>query len=580
MQVIGVYFIRQLEEQLVSNFRDSVNERVRLLAHNVEEEMNNNIKNGENKELEILVNQRLLQFESEDITEVQVIDSRRRVIGTSNPNNQGIIGKKATERTISHALVFGTETTDHIMIDSNTGHRVLAIALPLSSDGSIYAIASLEKVYTQMKQINAILAAGTGIALGITVLLGIFLARTITRPMTDMRKQALVMAEGDFSRKVNVYGDDEIGQLAMTFNHLTQKLEEAQATTEGERRKLSSVLAYMTDGVIAADRQGTIILMNKPAEEILNVSRETVIGNSILKVLELEEETSIEELFDSYDSSLLEFTRGNEHLFVRASFSLIQQGEGPITGLITVLHDVTEQEKIDQERKEFVANVSHELRTPLTTMRSYLEALTDGAWKDESIAPRFLDVTQNETERMIRLVNDLLQLSKLDSKDYKLYKTEVNMVDFFHLIIDRFEMMKAQNVTFIRQIHDEDIYADIDQDKMTQVFDNIISNALKYSPEGGEVTFHFEEVQDFILFKIRDNGVGIPKENISRIFDRFYRVDKARSRKLGGTGLGLAIAREMVLAHDGQIWVESEEGKGTTINLTLPLNMGKEGDFY
>jgi two-component system, OmpR family, sensor histidine kinase VicK len=212
-------------------------------------------------------------------------------------------------------------------------------------------------------------------------------------------------------------------------------------------------------------------------------------------------------------------------------------------------------------------------------MRSYLEALADGAWQDPEIAPKFLEVTQTETERMIRLVNDLLQLSKLDSKDYKLSKEWINFVEFFHRIIDRFEMTKEQHVTFVRSIPDEDIFVEMDPDKITQVLDNIISNALKYSPEGGKITFSLKTRDEEIEVSVSDEGVGIPKESLSKIFERFYRVDKARSRKLGGTGLGLAIAKEMVVAHGGEIWAKSKEGKGTTVYFTLPYDPSKEDEW-
>ena len=576
MQVIGVYFVEQLEEQLVSNFQMSMNDRSRMLAYTIEKELN------EQPDMELIdlkqdMNELLRDNISEDISEIQVIDIERRVVGTSDPTNIGIIGKKVNDPRVKRVLLFGQDQPENqqIEVDPKTGNRRSILIIPLKLEeeiiGAIYINASLEKVYSQMKEINGILAAGTGIALSITAILGIFLARTITRPMDDMRKQAIVMADGDFSRKVKVYGDDEIGQLAMAFNNLTKKLEEAYATTEGERRKLSSVLANMTDGVIATDPDGNIILMNDPAQQLLNVSRETVLGASILDVLQFERDVTLDELFQSIDSCLLNYSINEQQYILRASFTVIKKGDGPLTGLITVLQDVTEQEKIEQERREFVANVSHELRTPLTTMRSYLEALTDGAWQDEAIAPRFLEVTQNETERMIRLVNDLLQLSKLDSKDYKIEKSEIDFTEMFHLIIDRFEMSKGQGFKFVRHLPDESYYVNVDQDKITQVLDNIISNALKYSPEGGTVTFSMYQKQTDIYVQVKDEGVGIPKESLAKVFERFYRVDKARSRSLGGTGLGLAIAKEIVEVHGGQIWAESEEGKGTTITMKLPL---------
>lgn len=580
MQIIGVYFIDRLEKRLVENFKESLVEKVNLLAYNVEEEM---LKERDEKspKLEDDIKPILADFSSNDIYEVRVIDSRSRIIGTSDPN-QGIVGKRTTETMIKQTLALGKENSK-VAVQKDTNNRVWVLSKPIESKGetigAIYLVAKIENVFVQLREINSIFATGTAIALVITAVLGILLAQTITRPMSDMRKQALAMAKGNFSRKVKVYGDDEIGQLAITFNGLTKKLQDAQSTTEGERKKLSSVLAYMTDGVIATDRKGRVILINEPAAQLLNVSRETVLSIPIVSLLGLENDYSFEDLLNQQDSLILDFSTAEEHYVLRANFSVIQKETGFVNGLITVLHDITEQEKIDYERREFVANVSHELRTPLTTMRSYLEALADGAWKDESIAPNFLTVTQNETERMIRLVNDLLQLSKMDSKDYRLKKDWVNFSDFFNHIIDRFELGKEGHITFKRNIPKKAIFVDIDEDKITQVLYNTISNSMKYSPEGGQLTFRLKELEGYIEISIQDEGVGIPKDKLEKIFERFYRVDKARTRNLGGTGLGLAIAKEMVVAHGGDIWATSKEGQGTTIFFTLPYDRDQEDEW-
>jgi two-component system, OmpR family, sensor histidine kinase VicK len=581
MQIIGVYFVRQLEETLRTNFQNSLKERVNLLAYNVVEEMERK-RTPEDPTLEDEIRKILRDFESADIFEVRVIEGKsRKILGTSDPN-QVVVGQRDTNLRITQSINLG-EDLSNILIDRKGGHRIWVLSTPIKSGntviGAIYLEAKIENVFTQMKTINRIFATGTGIALAITAILGILLAQTITRPIVDMRKQALAMAKGNFSRKVKVYGQDEIGTLAVTFNNLTKKLQEAQAMTEGERRKLSSVLSYMTDGVIATDRKGRVILINDPAAEMLNVSRETVLSQPIVSLLGLTDTNTFEDLLEEKESLILDYSTKKEPYILRANFSVIQKETGFVNGLIAVLHDITDQEKIDAERREFVANVSHELRTPLTTMRSYLEALADGAWKDEEIAPNFLEVTRTETERMIRLVNDLLQLSKLDSTDYRLNKEWVNFVDFYHRIIDRFEMAKDQNVSFKRQLPTHAIFVEIDEDKMTQVLYNIISNALKYSPEGGLVTFSIKEEEDKIIVSVSDQGVGIPKENISKIFDRFYRVDKARTRKLGGTGLGLAIAKEMVNVHGGMIWAVSEEGKGTEISFSLPYEQTEEDEW-
>ena len=585
MQVIGVYFVRQLETTLKDNFKTSIQDKVNILAYYLEEQLTmDRLPQEDGTTLESSIQNLLRDYRSADILEVRVIDGATlKILGTSDPDNQGIVGQKSTETRIRRVIATAQPDNEE-MLDRETGKRIWVLASPVKSSdgeviGAIYFVSKIENVFGQMKQINQIFATGTGIALTITAIIGVFLARAITRPITDMRKQALALARGNFSRKVKIYGHDEIGQLAVTFNSLTKKLQEAQSSTEGERKKLSSVLSYMTDGVIATDRRGRVILINEPATIMLNVSRETVLSTSIVSLLDLEDEYTFDDLITEKDSVILDYSTHSNPYILRANFSVIQKETGFVNGLITVLHDITEQEKIEMERREFVANVSHELRTPLTTMRSYLEALSDGAWMDKEIAPNFLNVAQNETERMIRLVNDLLQLSKMDSKDYQLSKEWVDFVVFYNQIIDRFELTKNQDIIFERKLPDKSILIEIDPDKLTQVIDNIISNALKYSPEGGKVTFRVNEHDDKIIVGVTDQGVGIPKGSIDKIFGRFYRVDKARTRKLGGTGLGLAIAKEMVEAHDGHIWVRSIEGKGTTFFFSLPYEKF-EGDDW
>ncbi|MYL34458.1 cell wall metabolism sensor histidine kinase WalK [Pontibacillus yanchengensis] len=582
IQIIGAYFSQQLEEQLFSNFKESIVKNTQYLNYQLEQAFAKERKeDGPTLQEDIQSILSELNF-PEEITELQVINNKSRVIGTNNPLDQSIVGKRSTQARVNRTLLIG-RADENVVFNKDTGDRTLVMTFPIFQQnnleqkenivGVIYLEATLEGVYEQLQDINQIFANGTFLGISISALLGIVIARTITKPITEMRKQAKIMGTGDFSQKVNVYGRDEIGQLAMSFNELNDKLKLSQATTEGERRKLSSVLANMTEGVIATDHRGTIILMNEPASRLIGKSFEKVQGQSLLDVLHIHDRLDdISEIQDT-GSIIIDFSEGDQQLLLKASFSMVQYENEEMNGFITVLSDVTEQEKLERERREFVANVSHELRTPLTTMRSYLEALTDGAWEDKEIAPRFLDVTQNETERMIRLVNDLLQLSKMDNKDYRLNKEQVYFNKFFKHIIDRFEFNKEDHIQFVRNLPDEDVWVWADKDKMTQVMDNIISNAIKYSPEGGTITFTAEvkPTQQKLYIKISDEGMGIPKENTEKIFERFYRVDKARSRKLGGTGLGLAISREMIEAHEGNIWAESKEGEGTTILFTLPL---------
>ncbi|MCM0625942.1 MULTISPECIES: cell wall metabolism sensor histidine kinase WalK [Lysinibacillus] len=591
LQIIGIYFARELERNLKSNFQDSIFQRVDLMQYSLREEI---LKERDESmpKLEESLKSIVMEFSTGlrdvsngDILEIRVIDNRQRILATSELENQNLIGQRSNTDLVRRAI--SAETLfDIIKLDNKTRNRVWVLANPIRAGagpddeiiGVLYIEANIESVFEQMNDINQIFLGGTAMSLVITIFLGILVARTITQPIADMRKQAQAMAKGNYSRKVRVYGTDEIGQLAITFNHLTNRLQEAQSTTEAERRKLDSVLSNMTDGVIATDRKGRIILINDPALELLHISRDITLGRPIASVLGIDQEYSFEDLIHMNDAVNLNFSTADAPYILRANFSVIQKETGFINGLITVLHDITEQEKIEMDRREFVSNVSHELRTPLTTMRSYLEALADGAWKDENIAPTFLNVTQTETERMIRLVNDLLQLSRMDSSDYELNKDIVLFNSFFNRIIDRFEMSKSDKVHFERLFPETSFYVEIDTDKITQVIDNIISNAIKYSPDGGNIRFGFTGQDDMLKVMISDDGMGIPKENVGRIFDRFYRVDRARARSMGGTGLGLAIAREMIEAHGGKIWAESEEGQGTTIFFTLPYDADEFGE--
>ncbi|MBM5695464.1 cell wall metabolism sensor histidine kinase WalK [Listeria seeligeri] len=584
MQVIGAYFVRELEGQLEKNFQDSITNSITLLDYNAREEI---LKNTDNTvKLQNDIRELLVDYSraSSNIIEVRIVDEKGKILGTSNLNNQGVVGQKSNDPLVKRTLSLGTTSEDKIYKDeSNKNNRVWVNVSSIKNKGevigAIYLVADIESVYKQVDDITNIFITGTLIAMIITAVLGILLSRTITKPIVEMKRQAYAMARGNYSRKVKVYGVDEIGELADSFNTLTKRVQEAQAMTEGERRKLSSVLAYMTDGVIATDRRGKVILINTPAEKMLRVKHESANGRSIIDVLDIGDKFQFEDLMEVDGSLTMDRSTSDKPYILRANFSVIQRETGFNNGVIAVLHDITDQEKVDQERRDFVSNVSHELRTPLTSMHSYLEALSDGAWEDKEIAPRFLEVTQNETERMIRLVNDLLKLSRMDGGREQLEKSFVNFTDFFNHIIDRFEMMKKETIMFKRHIPKEPVIIEIDEDKVIQVLDNIISNANKYSPDGGRISFYLKKYEDEIEVSIADEGLGVPDEDLATIFDRFFRVDKARSREMGGTGLGLAIAREVIEAHGGRIWAERNKSKGTIIKFTLPYSDLPEDDW-
>lgn len=575
IQVIGSYFSRELEKELVNNFEESIEASVDILQVNLKQAFSKErSKDGNEPSLQQEVQDIVRVNDTDNIIDIQVVNMQSRILATSDNSSNNNIDKKIDNDFVKNTLLYGVP--DKNKLYNAERNRIYIRTVPIYDNedtqvGALNIEASLKRVYDQLEDISSIFLRGSILAITVSAFLGILVARTITKPIMEMRKQAQTMAREDFSQKVNVYGKDEIGQLAETFNNLNAKLKHSRALTEEERRKLSSVLSNMSDGVIATDKTGAVSLMNDAAAKLVGQSPEEVQGAFLLDVLQLDEKSvDITDLPDS-GSMIIDFSDEDSFFLIRANFSTVADDEDDITGFITVISDVTEQEKVEQERRDFVSNVSHELRTPLTTMRSYIEALTEGAWEDKNIAPKFLDVTKNETERMIRMVNDLLQLSKMDSKDYSLQKEQVNFIEFLHHVVDRFEMNVSEKIKLQRDLPNETYYVWMDKDKMFQVVDNIISNAIKYSPEGGLIRFGVTKNKEQITFSVNDQGMGIPYDKIDKIFDRFYRADKARSRKVGGTGLGLAIARELMEAHHGKIWAKSKEGKGTTVLFTLPL---------
>ena len=409
----------------------------------------------------------------------------------------------------------------------------------------------------------------------------IFLAYRDYQQVKNIRKltkRVKSLMAGNYSEKLRLKGDPELLELADSLNDLSDVFRLTHENLAQEKNRLSSVLSYMSDGVIATNRLGQITMINSTAQRLLNLDRETATQMSILDILDGENPYTYSELLSKTPEIHLSRRDANdEFVTLRVNFALIRKESGFISGLVAVLHDATEQEKEERERRLFVSNVSHELRTPLTSVKSYLEALDDGALNEE-IAPNFIKVSLDETNRMMRMISDLLALSRIDNKSTQLNVEMTNFTAFMTYILNRFGQIKSQETNpgksyeIIRDYPVNSIWVEIDTDKMTQVIDNILNNAIKYSPDGGKITVSMKTTDTQLIVSISDQGLGIPKKDLPLIFDRFYRVDKARSRAQGGTGLGLSIAKEIVKQHNGFIWAKSEYGKGSTFTIVLPYD--------
>ncbi len=378
---------------------------------------------------------------------------------------------------------------------------------------------------------------------------------------------------GDYSQVLDMQGSSEITNITNNLNDLSEVIRLTQENLEQESKRLHSILSYMTDGVLATNRRGKITMINDMAKKQLGVQKEDVLNKSILELLEIEDEYELRDLITQVPELMIDSQDANgEYLSLRVRFALVRRESGFISGLVAVLHDTTEQEKEERERRLFVSNVSHELRTPLTSVKSYLEALDEGALS-EPVAPDFIKVSLDETNRMMRMVTDLLHLSRIDNATSHLDVELINFTAFITFILNRFDKMRGsyeeKKYELVRDYPITSVWIEIDTDKMTQVIDNILNNAIKYSPDGGKITVTMKTTDDQMILSISDQGLGIPKQDLPRIFDRFYRVDRARSRAQGGTGLGLSIAKEIIKQHKGFIWAKSEYGKGSTFTIVL-----------
>ena len=394
--------------------------------------------------------------------------------------------------------------------------------------------------------------------------------------LKEINQKVKDLIAGDYSQVLDLQGSTEITNITNNLNDLSEVIRLTQENLEQESKRLHSILSYMTDGVLATNRRGQITMINDMAKKQLGVQKEEVLNKSILELLKIEDEYELRDLITQIPELTIDSQDANgEYLSLRVRFALVRRESGFISGLVAVLHDTTEQEKEERERRLFVSNVSHELRTPLTSVKSYLEALDEGALYDP-VAPDFIKVSLDETNRMMRMVTDLLHLSRIDNATTKLDIELINFTAFITFILNRFDKMRNQDeekkYELVRDYPITSVWIEIDTDKMTQVIDNILNNAIKYSPDGGKITVSMKTTDDQMILSISDQGLGIPKQDLPRIFDRFYRVDRARSRAQGGTGLGLAIAKEIIKQHNGFIWAKSEYGKGSTFTIVLPYN--------
>jgi two-component system sensor histidine kinase VicK len=511
------------------------------------------------------------------IREVYILNNERQVIAsTAHEAVNRPIGDVLGTEPPTLLLSSLTQEKESEVIENDRGEAYLMdYAFPVKNPGGqvekmIYIRADMKEVNDTLDKAKSILAYATLLALVITVILGSLLARSITGPIKEVTSKAQRMAEGDFDHRLEVKSTDEIGQLTQMFNYLTQQLKQTLGEIASEKGKMEAILTYMTDGVIAVNVKGDIIHANPSALRMLGCEDKEV------------DNITLDELFATVHIDLnLDRVKQNQtpedkivkinDTILRVETAAFKNEQKDTIGYIIVFQDITEQHKLETMRKEFVANVSHELRTPLTTIRSYIETLLDGVLEERELARNFLNVVNSEAERMTRLVKDLLLLSRLDYQQTQWNKSQFNLENVVEEVISKLDIPIKQkgHVVTVRRLSPLPLFEG-DKDRIEQVILNIVSNAIKYTPDKGKIEVIMDYNDGKVRIVVNDNGIGIPESDISRIFERFYRVDKARSRELGGTGLGLSIAKQIVEAHSGEIAISSVHGSGTTVTIQLP----------
>ena len=592
LQLIGLFFTTQLRTTNINTFEQNIMEQEKILNYHIREELDkdksdsltesdNDTKSTDTKSS---ITKLVSEFNIQKLLLVSVIDKDSKIVASSSKNgNDDYLSKRSFDPQVSQVLKTG-ESTKKIQTNPDTNRRVWLYVSPIKKDNEVVGVVSLmadiESVYQDLVGITKIFTVGTILSILITTIIGFVASKTVTSSIEKMSAQVKTMASGNYGTVVGINTNDEIGDLAKVFNQISKRIKEEQDVTETERRRLATIIESMMDGIITTDTNGKVILINTSAGDMIDApENEILIGKDALKLLNISEYESIGEIIEAEDSLLVNASEDDEGLLLRAEFSKILKEENEdlsqvsteLEGYIIVLYDVTEQERQERERREFVSTVSHELRTPLTTMNSYIEALEEGVINDKELAPQFIDTIHKETTRMIRMVNELMQLGKMDIKEEHYDKEFIDINKLIEQISDRFELTHPEK-NFIKYIPKTPIFVEGDQDKLTQVFDNIINNAIKYSPNGKNITIRVRQNYNHnrVSISIKDEGVGIPLVHIDKIFNRFYRVDKSRQRTMGGTGLGLALAKNIVEAHRGRIWAQSREGYGSIIFVTLP----------
>lgn len=563
MIVVGTYLIFAVEKAYKDDFISQMGQSVQSFS---EKDIEKNISDDSpNYDYELFKTFKNIFVINNINRKGYLLDNFGKMVYASDPADLKEVNLPKTPNIIS-------AMTGKIGDKAAEGDEQLDYAKPIIIDGSVKYILYIKYNKDGLKNIldrlKSVIFYSVFSALAVSIILGYLLAQAITGPISDLIGRTEKIASGDFEYITEDSSGDEIGKLIDSFNYMSMELKDTLTEISNEKSKLVTILLHMADGVIAFGLGGKIIHANPAAQNMLNINSEQEDFYSIFERVGVV--VSKDEIINLEHQKNIESSIIYNNKYYRLVFASFKGEDEKTNGIITVIHDVTEQQKLDNMRKEFVANVSHELKTPLTSIKTYTETLLEGAIEDKAVALDFLNVINSESSRMSRIVSDLLQLSRLDYKETGLNRVEFDLGEMAVDVIEKIKIETSKKKQVIEckvKAGTPKVYAD--KDGIIQVVVNIISNSIKYTPEKGRITVIVGSEGGCPYIKVKDNGIGIPSKDIPRIFERFYRVDKARSRGMGGTGLGLSIAKEIIKANDGSISIDSALGKGTEVTIFL-----------
>lgn len=580
--IAGVLAARSLEEQELAQSGQALEVSTNLIAFDLRPLLTTSPALPATPQLQIIVR----ELSRRALARVTLVDATGQVLADSAVQDRDLasIENHRTRPEIEQAIATGSGTD--MRASHTTGDRTLYRAVrlnePNTTSSPLYLrlglpMTTLEQELTKLKR-NLTLAFGS--AFLIAVGLSIWLARSLTKPLSDMATAARQLAGGNYSVRIQTSSRDEVGLLAATLNHMTDELRSKIEELSEDRAQLLAMLTSMVEGVMVLDYKGRILQVNPALERMFGVTRAETRGRPSLEVFGHSE-------LNALVSSVLATRTGQKDEIILTPSGRCLDVEASVAGgeqdneacAVLVFHDITELRRLENIRKDFVANVSHELRTPLTSIKGYVEALLDGGKDDPETSVRFLEIILKQSDRLNLILEDLLQLSKIESGQLQFKKEPLHIGSVIERTIAMIKPLAEKKQHRLRS----QVAADLplisgDEERLVQVLANLLDNAIKYTPEGGQITVaarrispsRAEAPRTSIELTVTDTGIGIPEQDRPRVFERFYRVDKARSRELGGTGLGLAIVRHIVEGHGGQIWVEGNMPTGSRFVVRLP----------